>query len=263
MTPEQWKRFNNIVNSGRENSCLCLEDGIKPATANLINLQSIYNECLEGEYLLNTKQVEYFCSDCGAQITKHAKTGKCRGCSHRGNHISQAHKDAISKFNTGRIFSEEHRRKLSIVAVNRTGAKNGMYRRNHTEESKRKMSEVKLSKPDAGRKKTKQIYSYLNYDCETNNEVVWRQKIDHNGKTQGIGCFLMRHPGSGSVEDRRRWAVESNATYRGLGSRRISLEHEGCQWHHVTRECIVAMPAHIHSKISHKLGENKLEGVIG
>lgn len=38
-----------------KNSCLCLEDGIKPATADLINLQSIYSNCLEGEYMVFKK----------------------------------------------------------------------------------------------------------------------------------------------------------------------------------------------------------------
>lgn len=207
---------------------------------------------------------EYVCSECGKHISRGVISGKCGSCSRRGNPLSQAHKDAISRGNLGKVMTDTHKRNLSDSKKGtQIGVNNPMYGRNHTEESKQKMSRTRMSKPDAGRKKIKQIYSYLDYDRETNNEVVWRQKIDHNGKPQGIGCFLMRHPGSGSVEDRQRWAVESNATCRGLGSRRISLEHEGCQWHHVTRDCIVAMPAHIHSKISHKLGENKLEGVIG
>ena len=264
MTPEQWKSLTDTVNSGWENSCLCLEDGIKPATANLINLQSIYNDCLEGEYILNNKQVEYVCSDCGVQITRHAKTGKCRSCSRNGISLSQAHKDAISKGNLGLTKSDEHRKKLSSSRKGRfIGADNPMYGRNHTEESKRKISETKMSKPDAGKKKVKQISSYIDYDRESQKEVVWRQKIDQNGTVQGTGCFLIRKPGTGSIENRRRWSIECNARRRSLGHHKISLNHEWCEWHHVTREHIVAMPAHIHSKIWHQLGQNNLEGVLG
>ena len=36
-----------------KNSGLCLEDGIKPATATLINLQCIYNLCLEGDKMID------------------------------------------------------------------------------------------------------------------------------------------------------------------------------------------------------------------
>jgi len=38
---------------GWKNSCLCLEDGIKPATNTVISLQSIYIICLEGEIMSN------------------------------------------------------------------------------------------------------------------------------------------------------------------------------------------------------------------
>lgn len=52
---------------GWENSCLCLEDGIKPATANLINLQSIYSNCLEGDLMVSDEQVKYCECGCGQE----------------------------------------------------------------------------------------------------------------------------------------------------------------------------------------------------
>ena len=269
MSPEQWKSYNNVVDSGWENSCLCLEDGIKPATANLINLQSIYNYCLEGEYILNNKQVEFHCSDCGAQITRYAKTGKCRSCSRNGIPLSQAHKEAISKGNMGKVLTDEHRRNLSHSRTGRfSGADNPMYGRNHTEESKQKMSITRMSKPDAGTKKVKQISSYICYDGVAGKEVVWRQKIDETGRIQGIGCFLIRKPGKMTLEKRREsnriWRPIMEARRRGMHFHKISLEHQDCQWHHVTNEHVVATPTNIHQRIKHKLNDgNMLEGVIG
>lgn len=348
-----------IFNDDWENNCLCLEDGIKPAAANLINLQSIYSDCLEGEYMINInatirwkgynpndlkstsgKRVwancdicgkgrwieyrhdspvcrscaltglkrsdeskrkmsvartgiklsnehkqnirdaaeklrmrniptEYVCSECGVQITRYAVTGKCRGCARLGKPLSQAHKDAISEGNTGKVLTEDHRRRMSISKKGtQAGKNNPMYGRNHTEESKRKMSKTRMSKPGAGIKKIKQISSFIEYNGNVGKEVVWRQKIDENGRLQGIGCFLIRKPGKMSLEKRRassrHWRPIMEAQRRGMNFNKISFEHPDCQWHHVTNDHVVSMPIHIHQKVYHKLNDgNILEGVLG
>ena len=49
-----------------------------------------------------------------------------------------------SKAHTGRVLSEEHKKKLS---ESKKGVKNAMYGKTHTEETKRKISEAKKGKP--------------------------------------------------------------------------------------------------------------------
>lgn len=208
--------------------------------------------------------IEYVCSDCGALISKNSKSGKCKGCCQRGNHLSESHKKAISKANLGKKHTDDHKKNLSIAMKGKqSGVNNPMYGRNHTKESKRKISETKLNKPGSGMKKIKTISSYICYDRDAGKEVVWRQKIDQNGRVQGTGFFLIRIPGKGSFEQIRLWSMINTAKRRLLGFYKISKEHKGCVWHHVTKKYVVAMPEHIHSKIHHKQGENMLEGVLG
>ena len=114
----------------------------------------------------------------------------------------------------------------------------------------------------------KQISTYIAYDKNVGKEVVWRQKIDENGRCQGIGSFNIRTPGKASLEKRREyhkhWRPIMESKRRGYGFNKISLDHDGCEWHHVNSSSVVAMPRHIHQRISHKLGDgNILEGVIG
>lgn len=114
----------------------------------------------------------------------------------------------------------------------------------------------------------KQISTYICYDKDVRKEVVWRQKVDENGRCQGTGSFSIRTPGRATVENRRGysryWRPIMESRRRGYGFNKISLEHDGCQWHHVNLSSVVAMPETIHQRVSHKLGDgNKLEGVIG
>ena len=113
--------MNNI--GDWENSCLCLEDGIEPATSNLINLQSIYNQCLGVINMVSEEQVTYCKCGCG-QITKISqRTGTSNiyvfGHSNKGKSLSDDHKRQIgnanrgSHSNLGHELTDEHKQKLS------------------------------------------------------------------------------------------------------------------------------------------------------
>lgn len=188
--------------------------------------------------------MKYKCSECGTEITRHALTGKCRSCSHKGNSLSQAHRDAISKGNLGKVFSEAHRRKLSENAKKRMGIANSMFGRKHTEDARKKMSGARVN---PSRRKTKQIYYYLGYDNSIQKEIVWRQKIGGTGCLQGTGSFYFRKIRRNSMDPIQ-----------------LSSPCNGCQWHHVNEAMVVAVPTNIHQRIKHKCNDgNMIEGIIG
>ena len=88
--------MNNI--GDWENSCLCLEDGIEPATSNLINLQSIYNQCLgESNMVFKKGNVPW-----NKSVPCREETKQKIGDANRGKHS-----------NLGRKCTDEHKRKLS------------------------------------------------------------------------------------------------------------------------------------------------------
>ena len=61
----------------------------------------------------------------------------------------------------------------------------------------------------------------------------------------------------------------ANAKRKGFGFYRISFGFNGCVWHHVTKQNVVAISEEIHGKIKHSLSGKygifavRLEGVLG
>lgn len=55
----------------------------------------------------------------------------------------------------------------------------------------------------------------------------------------------------------------NNSCKRELSFHPISLIHDGCIWHHVNRNDVVACHPYIHTHVSHKCGDGKIEGVLG
>jgi hypothetical protein len=121
-----------------KNSCLCLEDGIKPAAANLIDPQNIYSNCLEGERLIDenatfeqfgykstelsygsVKKIVAVCDKCKKTRTlaKQSYRNLCISCSKMGvKHKyppTEEHRRNLSKAHIGKIITEEQRRKIS------------------------------------------------------------------------------------------------------------------------------------------------------
>ena len=64
----------------------------------------------------------------------------------KGYTQSQKTKDKISNSNTSKVFTEEHRKKLSENAKKRTGDKNPFYGKHHGEETLHKISQNRKSK---------------------------------------------------------------------------------------------------------------------
>jgi group I intron endonuclease len=59
--------------------------------------------------------------------------------------FSEMHKG--NKYNLGAVFSEEHRRKISVNASKRVGELNGFYGKAHSEETRKRISEAKKANP--------------------------------------------------------------------------------------------------------------------
>ena len=98
----------------------------------------------------------------------------------------------------------------------------------------------------------KTISKYICYDNITGKQILWRQKIDEFGYVQGIGSFQAQTISSRS------------ATRRGFGFTKLGIGCDGCDWHHVTKDLVVAVPRSVHRKIKHRLGDgNMIEGLIG
>lgn len=68
------------------------------------------------------------------------------------------------------------------------------------------------------------------------------------------------------VDNHRLVEAKRTAKKRELGFHLISLVHEGCGYHHVNFNDVVAIPLDIHAAISHTLLDGSafnLEGVLG
>jgi hypothetical protein len=116
--------------------------------------------------------------------------------------------------------------------------------------------------------KIKTISHYISYDNTVKKEVVWRQKINEDGVPQGIGYFSIRKPGRMTLEKRRasnrKWRPIMEAKRRGFGFTKLGIGCDDCDWHHVTKELVVAVPRSVHRRVKHKLGDgNMIEGLIG
>ena len=77
---------------------------------------------------------------------------------------------------------------------------------------------------------------------------------------------------SGSFESKGKINIMWNPGYlmhakeRGLRFKPLSFWHEGCDFHHINKENVIAVPAWIHEAIQHTLKDGtalRLEGVLG
>ena len=114
-------------------------------------------------------------------------------------------------------------------------------------------------------KRVRTIFKYL---CFNNPYgIAWHQKIDEDGKLQGIGYFRIEKPGKATIEKRRQynrnWSPIMKAKRKKLGFHKISFEHLKCVWHHVNQNDVVSTPIKIHQSFHHTWGNNNIEGVIG
>ena len=100
--------------------------------------------------------------------------------------------------------------------------------------------------------RVKTISKYIGYDNITGKQILWRQKIDEFGFVQGIGSFQAQ-----TITNR-------SATRRGFGFTKLGEGCDDCDWHHVTKDLVVAVPRSVHRRVRHKLGDgNMIEGLIG
>ena len=113
-----------------ENSCLCLEDGIKPAAANLINLQSIYSNCLEGDLMVLEESDKYCECGCGQKTLMGTLSHKPNRFVHGHNSKGKNHpmfgkkhtKESLQKMSDstkGQFVSEDTRQKLRVALAGR------------------------------------------------------------------------------------------------------------------------------------------------
>lgn len=169
------------LNSDWENSCLCLEDGMKPAAANLINLQSIYSDCLEGELMVNEIEVKYCECGCGTAIPTRNKYGKKL-------------RYVFGHANKGKTPSDETIKKISMRKKGTlTGSENPMYgvkrpdvaKRNRESIGKKLTEEHKRKIHPGGRKHTEQTKIKMSKNnCMHNPEIV--------SKLSGDNCYMWK-----------------------------------------------------------------------
>ncbi|MCK4260600.1 MAG: hypothetical protein KAX49_16605 [Halanaerobiales bacterium] len=116
------------------------------------------------------------------------------------------------------------------------------YRSSHREEDRERTREYYKNNTEARMKKSRDYYANNKEECLKRIEK-WKED---------------------NPENWREICQKSNSKRRELGHHKISFPLEvEFDWHHVNKNDIVAFPRDIHQNISHKLGENDLEGVLG
>ena len=97
----------------------------------------------------------------------------------KGYTQSQKTKDKISNSNTGKVFTEEHKKKLSENAKKRTGDKNPFYGKHHSLETKKKLSKINSGKKHTEEAKRKMSISRIG---KTLSKETIKKMIEHRNK---------------------------------------------------------------------------------
>ena len=96
------------------------------------------------------------------------------------------------------------------------------------------------------------LFSFYAEGCQ----IQLRTRLNPNGTFVTKGGFNQHlHPG-----------YKQNAKKRGLGFKPISFWHKNCDFHHIDRERVVAVPFWIHNNIPHRISDGsafRLEGILG
>ena len=112
-------------------------------------------------------------------------------------------------------------------------------------------------------KKVKPISMYL--DFINPQQVLWRQKIDENGRLQGLGFFQISRVGKMTIEKRRessrKWNPIMQAKRKEFGYIELNERFEGSEGHHLDKELVLHIPKELHQSIWHSVitGKNMNE----
>ena len=96
------------------------------------------------------------------------------------------------------------------------------------------------------------INAILKYECE--QDICNKKELKATIKQEYIDFVKRCKKGAKIYRDRRK---------REFGFHPISLLHDGCIWHHVNKNDVVACPSYIHTHVGHKCGDGKIEGILG
>jgi len=127
-----------------------------------------------------------------------------------------------------------------------------MYGKHHSDAAKRKISEAVYR---CGQKQIKSISMYIDFINPL--QVLWRQKIDENGRLQGLGFFQISHVGKMTLEKRRecsrKWGPIMEAKRKGFGYIELNERFEGSEGHHLDKEHVLYIPKELHHTIWHSV----------
>lgn len=96
-------------------------------------------------------------------------------------------------------------------------------------------------------------------------QVLWRQKIDENGRLQGLGFFQISRVGKMILEKRREsnreWRPLMEAKRKEFGYIELNESFVGSVGHHIDREFVLHIPKELHQSIKHSVitGEHMAE----
>ena len=104
-------------------------------------------------------------------------------------------------------------------------------------------------------KKVRSISKYIGFINPL--QILWRQKIDENGRLQGLGFFEISRVGKMTLEKRRasnrKWRPIMDSKRKGFDYIELNEGFENSEGHHLDKEFILHIPKELHRSIKHSV----------
>jgi len=235
------------INDDWENSCLCLEDGIEPAASTFITFQSIYNQCLEGEYTMFNEDSIYCVCGCGQTVKKGNKY--ILGHNSKIKLNSGVFKNGFIPYNKGVPQSEENKEKNRLGHIGQVPWMKG---KKHTEEAKQKQSNSHKGIPTWNK----------GMKCPEISERQMGEKNHMFGKVSplnGIKRPDLTGENSNAWNGGKKlsWARSHAKRKELFGFIPLNKPQDGFEGHHLDFSNVIFIPEELHKSVWHSVIANR------